>query len=66
MEEYEKALERLKSEGHSSEAIQDLVLMTQVLNDTLLELEEFNDDESKQHSADCFNLLQKVINNITK
>lgn len=45
---------------------EDLVLMTQVLNDTLLELEEFNDDESKRHSADCFNLLQKVINNITK
>ena len=44
----------------------DLLLMSKVLNDTLLELEEMNDDESKKHSTDCFNLLQKVVRNISE
>jgi hypothetical protein len=43
----------------------DLLLMSKVLNDTLLEFENLNDEESKKYTLECFNLLQKVIRNFS-
>jgi hypothetical protein len=43
----------------------DLLLLSRVLNDTLLELEDVEDEGYKKHRDDCFCLLQKVIRNFS-